>query len=287
MNPPFAAIAVIQTFLHNPFLVMALLAGLAAAVTGGIIGSYVVTKRIVFISGSISHAVLGGMGLFLYLKRTYDLPFLSPLYGALLSALLSAALLGWVHLRYKEREDSIIAALWATGMSIGVVFITFTPGYNVELMNFLFGNILWITPSDMKALLVLDGIVLSFTLLFYRKFQAICFDEDQAYLQGVAVKPFYILLLCLVAISVVVLIQTVGALLVISMLTMPAAVAAGFTRKLSSMMKLAIVAGMIFTCLGTYASYELNWPPGATITLISACAYGLTFCFSRAKSKTP
>jgi zinc transport system permease protein len=275
----------ISSLLCNPFLVTALLAGMAASVSGGIIGSYVVTKRIVFISGSISHAVLGGMGLFLWLKRAYGLHFLSPLYGALLAAISSAALLGWVHLRYKEREDSIIAAIWATGMSLGVIFITFTPGYNVELMNFLFGNILWITEMDMKILLSLDVVVLGTTLFFYRKFQAICFDEELALLQGVAVKSLYILLLCLVAVSVVVLIQTVGAILVISMLTMPAAVAAGFTRKLSSMMQVAVVAGAAFTVLGTYASYVLNWPPGATITLVSAGVYGLTLCATRAKKR--
>ena len=274
-----------EIFFTHSFLFMALLAGIAASFTSGIIGSYVVTKRIVFISGSISHSVLGGMGLFLWLKRTYNLTFLSPMQGALLAALASAFLLGWTHLKYKEREDSIIAALWATGMSIGVIFITFTPGYNVELMNFLFGNILWVTRSDLMTLLILNAIVIACTLFFYRKFQAICFDEEQALLQGVAVQPLYILLLCLVAISVVVLIQIVGAVLVISMLTMPAAIAASLTHKLSSMMKIAILAGIIFTCFGIYASYQLNWPPGATITLIAASAYVLVLCKSKAKSQ--
>lgn len=260
---------------------MALGAGLAASVSGGIIGAYVVTKRIVFIGGSISHAVLGGMGLFLWLKRTYDLDYLSPLLGALLFALLSAALLGWVHLKYKEREDSIIAALWATGTSIGVIFITFTPGYNVELMNFLFGNILWATQSDLSTLLILDALVVISTLLFYRKFQAICFDEKQAALQGLSVKALYIFLLCLIALSIVILIQVVGAILVISLLTMPAAATAGFARKLSTLMKTAIGASMLFTCIGIYASYQLNWPPGATITLVAALFYSLSLGFSK------
>lgn len=282
LSSPFSFLEIIQI---NPFMLMALLAGLAASITSGIIGSYVVTKRIVFISGSISHAVLGGMGLFLWLKRTYNLDFLSPIQGALLSALGSAALLGWVHLKCKEREDSIIAALWATGMSIGVIFITFTPGYNVELMNFLFGNILWVTKGDLITILILDGIVITSTLLFYRKFLAICFDEEQAALQGVSIKRLYILLLCLVALSVVILIQVVGAILVISMLTMPAAAAASMIRRLSSMMKLAIIASMLFTCLGTYASYELNWPPGASITLVSACFYAATLYRSKNRLK--
>ena len=263
-------------FFNNPFLIMALGAGLAASVSGGIIGAYVVTKRIVFISGSISHSVLGGMGLFLWLKRTYNLDFLSPLQGALLFAILSATLLGWVHLKYKEREDSIIAALWATGTSIGVIFITFTPGYNVELMNFLFGNILWATQSDLSTLLVLDAFVIGSTLLFYRKFQAICFDEKQAILQGLSVKTLYIFLLCLIALSIVVLIQVVGAILVISLLTMPAAATACFAKKLSTLMKTSVAASMLFSCIGIYAAYELNWPPGATITLVAALFYSLS-----------
>lgn len=268
----------------NPFLWMALLAGIAASINSGIIGAYVVTKRIVFISGSISHAVLGGMGLFLWLKRTYNLEFLTPMQGALVSAIGSAALLGWVHLKYKEREDSVIAAVWATGMAVGVIFITFTPGYNVELMNFLFGNILWVTKSDLLTICVLDVITIACTLIYYRKFQAICFDEEQAALQGAAVRPLYILLLCLVALSVVVLIQVVGAILVISMLTMPAAFAASMTKRLSSMMLVATLAGIGFTCLGTYASYQLNWPPGATTTLVAAFFYALALYKSKLKN---
>jgi zinc transport system permease protein len=272
-------------FFSHIFLLMALAAGLAASVTSGIIGSYVVTKRIVFISGSISHAVLGGMGFFLWLRRTYDLTFLSPLQGALVFALLSAALLGWVHLKYKEREDSIIAALWATGTSIGVIFITFTPGHNVELMNFLFGNILWATQGDLTSLLLLDALVIGCTLLFYKKFQAICFDEEQAALQGLSVKALYIFLLCLVALSVVVLIQVVGAILVIAMLTIPTAATSNMTRRLSSLMKASVAASMFFTTLGIYISYELNWPPGATITLVAAAFYAISLCRSRRPEK--
>ena len=129
-----------EALAKNPFLLLALWAGLAASVASGVIGSYVVVKRIVSISGSIAHSVLGGMGAFLWLKRTYNLEFLTPLYGALFAGILSALIMGWIHLKYKEREDTVIAALWATGMSVGVIFIALTPGYNVELLNFLFGT---------------------------------------------------------------------------------------------------------------------------------------------------
>jgi len=252
---------------------MALFGGLAASVTSGIIGSYVVVKRIVFISGSIAHSVLGGMGLFLWLKRTYDIAWISPIQGALLAALISAFLIGWIHLRYRQREDTVIAAIWSTGMSIGVIFIAFTPGYNVELMNFLFGNILWVGKSDIEMLLWLDGIVLVATSFFHQKFLAICFDEDQAALQGIHVSGYYQLLLALVAISVVILIQVVGAILVIAMLAIPAAVAAGFSSRLRVVMTLAVLLGCLFVIFGLFASYQLNWPPGATIALIAALFY--------------
>ncbi len=128
-------------------------AGFAASFASGIIGSYVVVKRIVSMSGSIAHSVLGGMGSAYGCAGPMDSDFLTPLQGALAAGLLSALLMGWIHLKYKEREDTVIAAIWATGMSIGVIFIALTPGYNVELMNFLFGNILWVSHSDIALLL--------------------------------------------------------------------------------------------------------------------------------------
>lgn len=257
----------------NPFLQMALLAGCAASITSGIVGSYVVVKRIVFISGSIAHSVLGGMGFFLWLRRSYHIEWITPLQGALVAAILSAFLIGWIHLKYRQREDTVIAALWSTGMSVGVIFIALTPGYNVELMNFLFGNILWVTQEDLLILLTLDVIVLVIALLFHNRFLAICYDEQQAFLQGISVSSLYLLLLCLVAISIVLLIQVVGSILIITMLAIPAAIAGSFTHKLSIMMVLAVIIGCVFSILGIGLSYQLNWPPGATISLTAAAFY--------------
>jgi zinc transport system permease protein len=261
---------------ENPFLLMALGAGFAASFASGIIGTYVVVKRIVSMSGSIAHSVLGGMGVCLWLKRTYGLDFLTPLQGALAAGLFSALLMGWIHLKYREREDTVIAAIWATGMSIGVVFIALTPGYNVELTNFLFGNILWVSHSDLALLLSLDALIIGVVAFFYRRFLAICFDEQQALLQKVPVQALYLLLLCLVAIAVVLLIQVVGAILVITMLAIPAAIAGTFNQTLARMMLSATLLGALFTFLGMYFSYELNWPPGATISLVAA----LFYCFN-------
>jgi zinc transport system permease protein len=268
----------IETLRTNPFLLMALFAGLAASIASGIIGSYVVAKRIVFISGSIAHSVIGGMGFFLWLRRTYDIPWITPMQGALVAAILSALLIGWIRIHFKEREDTVIAALWSTGMAVGVIFIALTPGYNVELMNFLFGNILWVTSQDVWMLVGLDCVIFIITLIYHRRFLAICFDEEQALLKGVPVHFLYNLLLCLVAISVVLLIEVVGAILVIAMLTLPAAVAGNITHKLSAMMFLASVIGCICTLGGITASYYLNWPPGATIALFAAVLYISVLC---------
>jgi zinc transport system permease protein len=226
--------------------------------------------------------VLGGMGICLWLRRTYGLDFLTPLHGALAAGLLSALLMGWIHLKYREREDTVIAAIWATGMSIGVIFIALTPGYNVELLNFLFGNILWVSHSDIALLLSLDVVIAAVVTIFYRKFLAICFDEEQARLQKVSVHTLYLLLLCLVAIAVVLLIQVVGAILVITMLAIPAAIAGAYTHTLARMMLIATLLGALFTMLGIYFSYELNWPPGATISLVAALCYTLSLARKKA-----
>jgi len=265
----------LEALLSFPFLLTSLLAGLASSVTSGIIGSYVVVKRIVFISGSIAHSVLGGMGVFLYLKRTYQINWLDPLYGALIAAILSAFLIGWIHLKYREREDTVIAAIWSTGMAIGVIFVSLTPGYNVELMNFLFGNILWISKTDLVLLTSLAGFVILMTFILHQKFQAVCFDETEAELRGISVKKYYLTLLNLIAVSVVILIQVVGAILVIAMLAIPAAIASHFSKRLSQMMIYAVLLGAIFTIAGLALSFYLNWPPGATIALVAAIAYAI------------
>lgn len=267
----------IEALFTNSFLYMALLAGFAASITSGIMGAFVVTKRIVFISGSIAHSVLGGMGFFLWLQRTYDIPWITPIQGAIIAALISALLIGWIHLEYREREDTVIAALWSTGMSVGVIFTSLTPGYNVELMHYLFGNILWVTRGDIFMLFGLDLLVVIFVAFFRQQFITICFDEQQARMQNVPVKAFYLLLLCLIALSVVLLIQVVGAILVIAMLAIPAAIGSNITSRFVKLMFLAVVIGWIFSITGTAASYVLNWPPGATIALVAAVFYLLSF----------
>ncbi len=263
-------------FIDNSFLQMALWAGLLVSVASGVIGSFVVVKRIAFIAGSISHSVLGGMGLCLFLQRTYNISWLDPILGAFAGAILSALLIGWIHLNYRQREDAVIAAIWSTGMAIGVIFLSLTPGTNVELLNFLFGNILWVNSKDLLMLAALDIAILATVALYYRRFLAICFDEEQALLQGVAVRRLYLLLLSLVAISIVLLIQIIGTVLVIALLTIPATMAGLFTRQLHVMMGTAVVFCALFCFFGLSTAYSLNWPPGATIALSAAAAYLLS-----------
>lgn len=257
----------------NPLLVYAIYAGLIASIVSGIIGSYVVVKRIVFISGSISHSVLGGIGFCLWLERAKGITWLSPLHGALLAAILSALLIGWIRLHYRQREDTAIAALWSVGMAMGVLFISQTPGFNVELTNYLIGNILWVSPDDLKLLIALDILVVGVVLCLHQKFLAICFDEEQAMLQGVPVHALYLLLLVLTAISIVLLIQVVGVILVMTMLTIPAALGNLFTTRLSIMMIIGMLLSAFFCMLGTSAAFYLDWPTGATIALVAGIGY--------------
>lgn len=257
----------------NPLLLSAVIAGLAASVVSGIIGSYVVVKRIGFLSGSISHSVLSGIGISLWLERVQNISWISPLLGALIAAVASALIIGWIHLCYREREDSVIAALWAIGMAVGVLFISQTPGFNVELTNFLVGNLLWVTHTDLYVLFALDAFILIAVLCLHKRFLAICFDEEQARLQGLPVNLLYLLLLVLTAVSIVLLIQVVGILLVMTMLTMPAAIANQFTSRLSKIMAVAVGLSCLFCFFGTALAYHADWPAGATIALLAGIAY--------------
>ena len=263
----------LEALSSNPLLMSAIFAGLAASLLSGVVGTYVVTKRIVFISGSIAHTVLGGMGISLWLARVQGYTSLTPLHGALVAALVSSLLIGWIHLNYRQREDSVIAALWSVGMAVGILFISKTPGYNVELNDFLVGNILFVSRSDLYTLIALDAIILLIVLALHKQFLAICFDEEQAQLEGLNVQGLYFLLLALISVSVVMLIQVVGIILVITMLALPATIANLFTKHLSSMMLLASLICAALCIVGTFISYQFEWPPGASIALLAGVSY--------------
>lgn len=270
-----------QALLNNPLLLSALFAALLASVASGIVGSYVVVKRIVFISGGISHSVLGGIGFCLWLERVHGISWATPLLGALFAALSSALLIGWIHLNYREREDTVIAALWSIGMAAGVLFISQTPGFNVELTNYLIGNILWVSPQDLLVLGALDVLILAIVATQHKRFLAISFDEEEARLQGVSVGFYYLLLLALSACTIVILIQVVGIILVMTMLTIPAAIANMMTMRLSTMMVLATLFSALFCLVGTGAAYTFDLPGGATIALTAGVFYVLSLVTTR------
>ena len=253
-----------QAFMQNAVII-----GLLASVACGVMGTYVVVRRLVFISGGISHTVLGGMGIAYYYGG-------NPIHGAVVTALVAAIVIGFVSLRYHEYEDTIIGALWAVGMAVGILFIYKTPGYNVDLMSYLFGNILMVERQNVYLLIYLDALIILLVVLFYKRFLAVCFDEEYSELQGIGVVTTYLLLLCLIALTVVILIQVVGIILVIALLTLPAATARYYTHTLGQMMILASILGALFTTSGLVVSYEPNLPAGATIIVIAGLAYLLT-----------
>jgi zinc transport system permease protein len=263
----------VHTLLVHAFLRNALLAALLASLGCGVVGTYVVVKRIGYMAGGIAHTVLGGMGVAYFLGG-------DPLLGAMVAAVLSALIIGWVSLRWKEHEDIIIGALWSVGMAIGILFITRTPGYNIDLMSYLFGNILMVSRADLVVMAVLDVVVLGLVVLYYKQFLAICFDEEFARIRGVNVSAFYLLLLCMVAVMVVSLIQVVGLILVIALFTLPAATARQFVRSVAGMMIGACVLGAVFGVVGLAVSYQANLPSGATIILLAGAVYLLSLVAS-------
>lgn len=253
----------------QPFLRTALLAGLLASVACGIVGTFVVVKRIAFLAGGIAHSVLGGMGAALYFG-------VDPLLGALGAAVLSALIIGAVRLAWGAQEDTLIGALWAIGMAVGILFIAKTPGYGTDLMGYLFGNILLVAPRDLWLMAALDLALVTIAGLFYRQLLAVSFDEEHARLRGVPVGLVYLLLLCLVAITVVLLIQVVGLILVIALLTLPAAIAGHYLHSLGGIMLLATLLGSAFTSAGLALSFTPDLPAGPTMILLAGACYVLS-----------
>lgn len=252
--------------LQYEFVRNAILAGLLASVACGVVGAYVVVKRIALISGGISHASLGGIGMAYYFG-------FSPILGALGFSLLSAVIIGWVSLRVRETEDTLIGALWAAGMAIGLIFVQLRPGYAVGLESYLFGNILLVTEADVWRMSVLTAGLLIVSGALYKEFLAVCLDEEFALLRGLPVATLYILLLSMVAVTVVILIQVVGVILLIALLTLPPAIGRWFTERLHTMMIAAVALGAVFTLGGIGTSYVLDFPPGPCIVLLASGCY--------------
>jgi len=215
------------------------------------------------------------MGAAYYLSVVFHWSFIRPLYGAAIAALLAALIIGYLSLKAKDRDDTVISAVWAVGLAIGILFIFKTPGYNQDLMNYLLGNILMVSRSDIWLLALLDILVLGLGIGFYRQLTAVCFDAEFARIRGIRVDFFYYLLLCLSAISVVILVSIVGIVMVIALLTLPAAIAGQFSKKMPVIMLSAVLISIASIFLGIALSFEFNLPAGAVIIILLGGFYSI------------
>lgn len=251
----------ITSILQYEFGQNALLAAIFASISCGIIGTYIVAKRIVFISGGITHASFGGIGLGYYLG-------IDPIIGAMVFGVLSALGVQFFAKRADMREDSAIAMLWALGMAIGIIFVYLTPGYAPNLLSYLFGNILIVSYTDLILMSVLTLIICLFFIASLRMILFVSFDEEFASTNNAPVKLFNGVLMSLVALTIVFNIKVVGIILVMSLLTIPQAIANLFTRTFGVMMVLSVVFAFIGSVSGLMLSYRLDIPSGASIIFL-------------------
>jgi len=260
--------------LQYEFIRNAVFTALIASVACGIIGVYVVVNRIVFLSDGISHAAFGGIGLGYFLG-------LNPIYAAITFAVAVAVGVGATSKKLGAREDTVIGVIWALGMAVGIIFVKLTPGYVPDLFSYLFGNILTVPRSDLIVMLVLDLILVLTVALLFKELLAISFDREFAQTLRLPVNLIYYILLTLVALTVVMLIRVVGVILVMALLTIPAAVSEIFTKRLVHMMFGAAALSLLFTLLGLWLSYLTNLPSGATIVLLASAVYFSTLLYNR------
>ena len=264
--------------LNFEFMRNALMAGILVSITCGIIGTLVVVNRIVFISGGIAHSAFGGIGLAFYMG-------LPPSIGAALFSIAAAMVMGIASLKNKQRADTIIGVIWAVGMALGIILIDLTPGYNVDLMSYLFGSIMTVPQSDLWFMVAINLVILLIVLIFYKEFLAMSYDEEFLYVVGIPVRALYFLLLGMIALCVVMVIRVVGLILVIALLTIPPYIAERFTKSLAKMMALSSFLGILFTMVGLWFSYNYNLTSGATIIMVAGFAFFISLCVQTIKGR--
>lgn len=248
------------------FMRNALIAGLFASVICGIIGTFIVVNRLVFLAGGIAHASYGGIGIAFFFGIPYIL-------GTLGFSLLSALIMTAVLLKAKSRADTFIGVLWAVGMATGIILLDLTPGYNVNLMSYLFGSILSVPTSDIWWMAGLSLLAIFATIFFYRDLLAISYDDEFARLRGVPVNLIYFLFIGLIAVSIVVIVRVVGLILVIALLSIPPYIAEKYSASLSMMMVMATFLAFLFNLSGLWLAYTYNLTSGATIILVAAAGF--------------
>ena len=270
-----------ETVRDVPVIRFALLAGIVSSFTYGIVGTFVVTRRIGYIAAAIAHSILGGIGAAIYFSRTYNIEWLTPMLGAITAAIISALVIGCISLKFREREDTIISAVWAGGMALGLIFLHHTPGKGVNLESYLFGNILLTSKSDVVVTCVLGLVVLGLVALFYHKLIAVCFDEEFVQLRGVSSKVYYLLLLVLTGICMVLLVRVAGIVLSLALIILPAATACRLARSIWMIMILAVGLSMLYNVGGLVVSFELDQPTGPFVVVVSSIIYGCSFLIKK------
>jgi len=248
------------TFIQN-----ALLAALMVSIISGIIGSLILVNKMTFLTGGIAHSSYGGIGLAIY----FGLPIFL---GASVFAVLSAIIIAIISFKQRHRIDIFIGLIWAVGMAIGIVFVDLTPGYNVDLMSYLFGSILAVSRADLIFMATLLVVILLFVHRYYREILAVSYDSEYATLRGINAKGFFIAILILSALTVVVAIKVVGLILVIALMTIPTYIAELISSSLYGMMIKSAIISSIFTISGLVISYMFDITSGASIILVSATA---------------
>ena len=258
----------ILQLLDYTFITNSLWAALLASISCGIAGSYIVARRMVFVSGGITHASFGGIGIAWFLG-------LNPVLGAAVFSVLAAMGIELISSHTKVREDSAIGILWSLGMALGIIFIYITPGYAPNLMSYLFGSILTVNSTDIWLMAALSGVLLLIFARFYHLILFIAFDESYARSHQAPVAAFKYLLISLVALTIVLNIRVAGIILVISFLTIPPSTANLFTNNFKLVMVYAILIGIVGSVFGLIASYYFNIPSGATIIFAFVLIFGL------------
>lgn len=256
------------------FFQNALMAGLLASVAAGVMGAYIVVKRLSFVSGSIAHSAFGGIGMAFYLG-------IDPMLGALGFVTGASALIGAIRNKWPEHEDALIGSLWSVGMASGIVFIHLSNSYSNELFGYLFGNILLATSTDLWMLAVLNVVILGFVVSVYRSLLSITFDEEYSIVSNIPTKWLYIALFVMIGLTTVVLVKAVGIILVITLLTLPAATALNISTSFVKVQALAVGISAIATVLGLFGSYALDFPSGPCIILVSVVMYVVSLLKNR------
>lgn len=257
------------------FVRSAFLLGLLASIAFGGVGSIVVVRRLGYLAGAIAHASLGGVGAALYLDRVLGWTWVHPILGAMVASLCAGALMAAIRRFAPEREDTLIGAIWAVGMSAGFLLLSLVPGY-ADPMAYLVGDILLVSERDLFWGCLLDVTLIALLVIFYRRLQAVCFDEEFAELRGLRVEAYYLLILLTISLTVVLLLAVVGLVLVVALLTLPAATAGRLTRSLGGMMLGGVLIALVSVWGGMSASFVLDWPTGPVIALLAAALYLLT-----------